>query len=72
MCVCACVVILLLPQGTADNNLRPDRLAGQKAVDPNHCRQPTLFLEALTVHGTELRLFGAKVVPLLILLMSRI
>ncbi len=29
-------------QGTVDNNLGPDRLAGPKALDPNNCRQPTL------------------------------
>ena len=52
-----------MPQGTVDNNLGPDRL-----VDPNYCRQPTLWLhdlclEVLTVHGNELRLFGAKAFP---------
>ena len=57
-----------MPQGTVDNNLGPDRLAGPKDLDPNCCRQPTLYLhnlclEVLTVHGTELRLFGAKVFP---------
>ena len=30
-----------MPQGTVDNNLGPDRLAGPKALDPNHCRQQT-------------------------------
>ncbi len=25
-------------QGTVDNNLGPDRLAGPKALDPNYCR----------------------------------
>ena len=30
------------PQGTVDNNLGPDRLAGPKALDPNYCRQPTI------------------------------
>ena len=34
-------IIRLIPQGTVDNNLGPDRLAGQKALDPNYCRQPT-------------------------------
>ncbi len=34
--------IRLIPQGTVDNNLGPDRLAGQKALDPNYSRQPTL------------------------------
>ncbi len=31
-----------IPQGTVDNNLGPDRLAGPKGLDPNYCRQPTL------------------------------
>ncbi len=67
-------IIRLIPQGTVDNNLGPDRLAGHKALDPNHCRQPTLWLhvlclDVLTVHGTELYLFGADTFPLLILLM---
>ena len=51
------------PQGTVDNNLGSDRLAGPKALYPipNYCRQPTLWLydlclEVLTVHGNELRL----------------
>ncbi len=26
----------LIPQGTVDNNLGPDHLAGQKALDPNY------------------------------------
>ena len=46
-CECDHLIILLIPQGTVDNNLGPD----------------------LTVHGAELRLFWAKVIPLLILLM---
>ncbi len=67
----------LIPQGTVDNNLGPDRSEGPNALDPNFCRQPTLWLhdlclKVLTVHGTELRLFGAKAFPLLILLMLRI
>ncbi len=32
----------VIPQGTVDNNLGPDRLVGPKALDPNYCRQPTL------------------------------
>ncbi len=32
----------VIPQGTVDNNLRPDRLAGPKALDPNYSIQPTL------------------------------
>ena len=34
--------IRVIPQGTVDNNLGPDRLAGPKALDPNYCRQATL------------------------------
>ncbi len=64
----------LLPQGTVDNNLGPDRFAGPKALDPYWCWQPTLWLhdlclEVLTVHSTKLRLWHS---PLTILLMSRI
>ena len=59
-------------QGTVDNNLGPDRLAGPKALDPSYGRQPTIWLydlclEFLTVHGIELCLFGAKTFPLRIL-----
>ncbi len=39
-----CPYIRVLPQGTVDNNLGPDRLVGPKALDPNYCRQPTLWL----------------------------
>ena len=35
-------IIRLIPHGTFDNNLGPDRLAGPKALDPNYRRQPTL------------------------------
>ena len=71
------ILIRITPQWTVDNNLGPDHLAGPKAIYPNYCRQPTLLLhdlclEVLTVHGTEVRLFGAKALPLRILLMSRI
>ncbi len=31
----------VIPLGTVDNNLGPDRLAGPKALDPNYGRQPT-------------------------------
>ncbi len=53
------LALLVIPQGTVDNNLGPDRLAGPKALDTNYCRQPTLWLhdlslEVLTLHGTEL------------------
>ena len=33
--------IRVIPQGTVDNNLRPDRLEGPKALDPNYFRLPT-------------------------------
>ncbi len=74
---CQLCILRVLPQGKVVNNLGPDRLAGTKALDPNYCRQPTLWLhdlclEVLTVHGIVLRLFWAKAFPLLILLMSRI
>ena len=36
------VYIQVIPQGTVDNNLGPDSLAGPKALDPNYSRQPTL------------------------------
>ena len=39
--------IWLIPQGTVDNNLGPDRLEDPKALDPNYCRQPTLWLHDL-------------------------
>ncbi len=40
--------IRVIPQGTVDNNLGPDRLAGPKAVDPNYCRQLTLIARPLS------------------------
>ncbi len=66
-----CTYILLhrhirfMPQGTGYDNLWPDRLVGPKALNPNYCWQPTLWLhdiclEVLTVHGDELHLFGAN------------
>ncbi len=60
-----------------NNNLRLDCLVSPKALDPNGCRQPTLWLhelclEVLAAHGTELELFGAKAFPLLITLMLHI
>ena len=59
-----------IPQWTVDTNLGPDRLAGTKALDPNHCRQLILTLhdlciEVIIVHGIELCLFEAKAFPLL-------
>ncbi len=35
-------VIRVIPQGTVDNNLGPDRLVDSKALNPNYCRQSTL------------------------------
>ena len=32
-------------QCMVDSNPDPDCLAGLKALDPNHCRQPTLWLQ---------------------------
>ncbi len=54
-----------MPQGTVGNNQGPDRLEAPMALEPNHCKQPTLCLqdpyqETLTMHGTELHLFGAN------------
>ncbi len=48
--------VRVIPLGTVDNNLGPDRLTGLKALYPNYNRQPTLWLhylclEVLTVHG---------------------
>ncbi len=37
-----CLVPKYIPQGTGDNLLGPDRLAGPKALEINFCRQPTL------------------------------
>ena len=31
----ALLLIRLIPQGTVDNNIGPDHLAGPKALDPN-------------------------------------
>ncbi len=68
---------LTLQGSTLDNNLGPDRLPDPKALNPNHCRRPTLCLhdlclEFITVHGTEFRLYGAKAFTILILLMWRV
>ena len=64
--------IRVIPQGTVDNNVGPDRSSGPKALDPNYCRQPTLWfqdlcLEVLTVQCNELPLFVARALPLLII-----
>ncbi len=37
----------VIPKGTVDNNLGPHRLAGPQALDPNYCRQPTIWLHDL-------------------------
>ncbi len=39
--------IRVIPQGTIDNNLGPDCLAGTKALDPNYCKQQTLSMHYL-------------------------
>ena len=40
---CCChSYIRVIPQGTVDNNLGPDRSAGPKALETNYYRQPTL------------------------------
>ena len=70
------IIFRLIPQGTVDNNLGPDRLASPKAMIPYYCRQLTLWLhnfriEVLIVHGSGLRLFWANVFSLRILIMSR-
>ncbi len=41
------IILWLIPQGTVYNNLGPNRLAGPKALDPNNCRQPTLWLHSI-------------------------
>ena len=61
-------LIQLIYQGTVDNNLGQDSFTGPKALIPSYCRQLShclhnLYLEVLTIHGTELRLFGAKAFP---------
>ena len=34
--------VRIIPQGTVDNNLGPDRLASPKTLDPKYWRQPNL------------------------------
>ena len=41
-------------QWTVDNSLRPDSLAGPKALDPKYCRQPTLCLYDLCLEVLNL------------------
>ena len=40
--------IRVIPQGTVDNNLGPDRLADPKALDPNYYRQHSLIARPLS------------------------
>ncbi len=66
-------IIRIIPQATVEkNNLGPHRSAGQHALAPDRCGQPSLCLhylclEALPEDGNELMLFWAKVFPLFIL-----
>ncbi len=49
-----------IPQGTVDNNLGPDLLAGLKALDPNYNRQSTTFvwkINSLTTYKRKLEVF---------------
>ncbi len=52
---------LVIPQGTVDNKLGPDRLAGPKALDPKYCRQPTLWLHDLCLEVLTVRFSKVKV-----------
>ncbi len=45
-------MIRFISQRTVDNNLVPDRLAGPKALDPNHCIQTTNPLIAQPLSGS--------------------
>ncbi len=36
MFIIDCIYIQVIPEGTVDNNLGPDRLAGPKVLDPNY------------------------------------
>ena len=40
--IVALTYLNIIPQGTVDDNLGPDRLEGTKVLDPNYFRQPTL------------------------------
>ncbi len=42
------ILIRLIPQGTVDNNLWLDCLAGPKALDPNYCRTNPLIARPLS------------------------
>ena len=44
--------IRFISQGTVDNNLGPERLAGPKALDPNPCRQTTNPMIARPLTGS--------------------
>ncbi len=54
------IYIRFIPQGTVDNNLRPDRLTGTNPLD---CRQPTLWLHDIVWKSYDLHLFEAKTFP---------
>ena len=45
------LVLRFMRQGTVIQNLGPNRLAGQKALDPNYCRQ-TIPLVARPLSGS--------------------
>ena len=54
-----------MPQGTVDDNLVLDCLAGPKGLDPYYYRHSTLLLhdlclEVLTVHGFSCACFGPR------------
>ncbi len=52
------IIIPIQPQWTVDKNLGSDRLADSKSLDPNHWRQPILWLQDFfVVHGKGLCLF---------------
>ena len=62
-------IICCTHQWNVNNKLWQDRLTSPKALDLYHFRKPTLWLhdlclEVLAVHGNELHLFLAKVLPL--------
>ncbi len=66
-------IIFLYNTWGDDRPIGPDCSTGPKYLDPNYSRQPILWLHALClkvliVQGNELRLFGAKACPLLILI----
>ncbi len=50
-------------QGTVDNNLGPDRLAGSRSQLMKTTNPLIACLEVLTVHGTELHLIWGQGIP---------